>query len=94
MNRANYTIEDENEVRVLIKDVGPWDQHPTVTNDAERVVEDLAGMLNGRELHYIDSEGDIDQLLVSDGKFAGFNILPRRDPPTSLGGIFGRKPLL
>jgi hypothetical protein len=37
------------------------------------VVEDLASMLNGRRLFYYDSEGELTELLVKDGKFAGFN---------------------
>lgn len=57
---------------VLIRDLGPWDKHLTVTNDAEWVVEHLASMLEGRRLFYIDSSGAKDELVVKDGKFAGF----------------------
>ena len=65
---------------LVIRDVGPWDRHPTVTNDAEAVVEELvsAGCLPpGRRLLYIDSEGRKDELLVEDGRFAGFSPGPR-----------------
>jgi hypothetical protein len=41
-------------------------------------VEELAPILNGRRLEYIDSDGRRDQLLVKDGKFAGFAPCPRR----------------
>ena len=72
MSRANYqVIEDTDEV-LCIEDLGPWDQHLSVTNDAENVVAELAGVLNGRRLEYIDSCGDRDQIRVVDGQFAGF----------------------
>jgi hypothetical protein len=58
-----------------IQDVGPWDRHPTVTNDAEWVVADLArkGLLpEGRRLFYLNSDGQRDELLHADGRFVGF----------------------
>lgn len=86
--QANYAIIDQNETRVLIKDIGPWDKYMTITNAAETVVAELAGILAGRELHYIDSEGETDQLLVKDGRFAGFKFIDnaRRGKPT--GDVF------
>jgi len=72
MRRANYEIVEQNETFVLIRDLGPWSEHPTVTNAAEDVVEELAPLLRGRRLEYFDSEGQRDQLLVVNGKFAGF----------------------
>ena len=72
MRCANYTIVAENEKELVIMDVGPWDQYPTITNSAEEVVEQLAGRLNGRRLMYYDSDNQLDQLLVKDEKFAGF----------------------
>jgi hypothetical protein len=73
MNRnPRYSIVTQSNEFLLIQDVGPWDKHLTVTNGAEIVVEELAPVLNGRKLLYIDSEGNRDQLLVKDGKFAGF----------------------
>lgn len=44
----------------------------TITNGAEGVVEELAPMLAGRRLFYVDTEGRVDELLVKDGRFAGF----------------------
>ena len=76
MRRANYAIVLESDDCVLIRDIGPHDQFFTVTNAAEEVVAELAPMLRGRRLEYYDSDGDRDQLLVQDGKFAGFVILP------------------
>jgi hypothetical protein len=54
---------------------GPWDQHPTITNDAEYVVAMLArtGICNVfRRIFYYDSEGDLAELLTRDGRFVGF----------------------
>lgn len=63
---------------ILIRDIGPWTQHPTVTNDAKGVVQRLAraGYLpNGRRLFYFDSENHMDEILVKNGCFAGFMVL-------------------
>lgn len=73
--RARYEKVSAEAARLVIRDLGPWDIHPTVTNDAENVVAELAeeGMLwDGRRLFYYDSEGRLDELLVRDGRFAGF----------------------
>jgi len=75
MRRANYEILKDEPDMLLIRDIGPWTEHPTVTNDAEGVVEDLAKqgrMPAGRRLVYYDSEGELDEILVKDGKFVGF----------------------
>jgi hypothetical protein len=69
---ANFEIVLERPDRLVIKDLGPWDKHFTVTNDAEWVVSQVASRLNGRMLLYFDSEGELDQILVQDGRFAGF----------------------
>lgn len=73
--KANYIILQETASRIVIRDVGPWDRHFTVTNDAENVVLELAkqGKLPaGRRLFYYDSENDLDEILIKNGKFAGF----------------------
>lgn len=73
MRRANYRYEVRAD-HVMIEDLGPWDQHPTVTNDAENVIEDLRrqGILGQRRVLYRDSEGRIDELVHQDGRFVGF----------------------
>lgn len=66
---------------LIIRDLGPWDRHLTVTNDAERVVAALIrqGHLSpGQRLLYYDSEGMLDEILVKDGAFAGFAPGPGR----------------
>jgi hypothetical protein len=72
MNHANFSIVGEGTDRLLIRDEGPWDKHPSITNDAEWVVEELACRLFGRRLFYIDSDSQTDELVVKDGRFAGF----------------------
>ncbi len=82
MKRANYQIvEDLTGRPLVIKDLGPWDQHPTITNDAEGVVAELhlRGVLPAdRRLLYYDSEGQLDEILLDvAGCFAGFAPGPR-----------------
>lgn len=82
MNRkANYvTVMQGDSNRLLIRDIGPWDTHPSVTNDAENVVQELVreGMLPvGRRLFYYDSDGQMDEILVKGGTFVGFAPGPR-----------------
>lgn len=80
MKRAQYEVVRDMPDHMTIRDLGPWDQFPTVTNDAENVVLDLADLLGNRRLLYIDSEGKLDELLVKDGRFAGFAPGPGRTP--------------
>lgn len=75
LKNANYQIIDNNHFRILIRDLGPWDQHKTVTNDAEAVVSDLKMWLGDRRLEYIDSDGKRGEILVHKGKFNGFSDL-------------------
>jgi hypothetical protein len=74
-HRANYRIVRKDRGQVIIEDIGPWDEHTSVTNDAENVVRELtaAGFIDdGRRLFYYDSEGRLDEILVKDGIFIGF----------------------
>ena len=72
---ARYRVIDVTPKSVLIRDLGPWNRHFTVTNDAENVVKEIVdkGFLEGRRLFYFDSEGELGELKVSEkGRFAGF----------------------
>lgn len=71
---ARYRVVESTRKSVLIRDLGPWDRHFTVTNDAENVVKGLveAGMLEGRRLYWFDSAGELGELKVENGRFAGF----------------------
>jgi len=69
---SNYRIIAERARYVVIEDMGPWDLFKSVTNVASEVVHELLPRLNGRQLYCIDSEGTMDQLVITDFKFAGF----------------------
>lgn len=71
---ARFRIEEVHADRVVIRDLGPWERHLTVTNDAEAVVALLAvcSDLGGRRLLYYDSADELTELLVRDGLFVGF----------------------
>jgi len=81
MNRsANYVIVAVGPDRIVIRDVGPWHEYMTVTNDAENVVRELTVqdlLPAGRRLFYYDSDGRLDEILVKDGTFVGFAPGPR-----------------
>lgn len=76
MNRARFGVMRSTATSLVIEDLGPWDQHPTVTNDAEGVVHRLhvSGRLSpGVRLFYYDSDGDYSELKHDGaGRFAGF----------------------
>ncbi len=85
MRHSRYQIiENKTGEPLVIRDVGPWDKHPSVTNDAENVVLELtaSGLLaRGRRLFYIDSDGAKDELLHDNGRFLGFAPGPERLHP-------------
>ena len=74
MNEAKWAVVEDTPQRLVIKDLGPWDKHPTITNDAENVVKLVYMMLEGRRLFYYDSEDKLTELLVDQdfGRFIGF----------------------
>lgn len=74
MRAVNFEVLQQNDEMVLLEDLGPWDKYMTITNGAEEVVASVAPQLGCRRLEYIDSEGNRDQILVRDGKFAGFKL--------------------
>jgi hypothetical protein len=84
--QANFEVVSIDPEWLTIQDVGPWDQHPSVTNDVEGVVDRLSNILGTRRLRYYDSEGELDEIVVRDGKFAHFK--PIRD---EAGDVVGRE---
>jgi hypothetical protein len=76
MERAQYIIvSNVQDKPLVIQDIGPWDSFPTVTNAAETVVAELVAskhLTEGRRLLYYDSEGELDEIVVQNGRFAGF----------------------
>ncbi|HVI07010.1 MAG TPA: hypothetical protein VND65_01825 [Candidatus Binatia bacterium] len=81
---ARFRIEGSNPDVMLLRDLGPWNRYYTITNDAERVVERVLPMLGQRRLFYYDSEGELTELLVKDGRFAGFKPAPQGVPKKAL----------
>jgi len=69
---ASFNIVSELSDKIILEDLGPWDKHLTITNDAENVVKKLLPMLKGRRLLYYDSEGELTELIIKDGKFVTF----------------------
>ncbi len=79
-HHARYQIEATTESQVTIRDVGAHDGDLTVTNDAEWVVFAMLseGTLKpGQRLYYYDSDGALDEIVVHQGRFAGFAPVPR-----------------
>lgn len=78
MGRSSYVIVDpgqHGDNPLIIRDVGPWDQFLSVTNNAQQVVEELrvSGKLRvNQRLFYYDSEGQLDEILHKNGRFTGF----------------------
>lgn len=71
---ATFTICEVERTHLLIRD-NCLDGHKSVTNDAEAVIAKLqqAGLLpNGRRLFYLDSDGELGEIALTDGQFAGF----------------------
>ena len=71
-SKANYSVIEDCNEHVILSDVGPWSNFPTITNDADAVVKEWVLRLNGRRLYYFDSDNEIAELLIRDNKFAGF----------------------
>ena len=70
---ARYSILNVDGQFVWLNDLGPWSEFSTITNDAEGVVALVAQRYPNHRIKYYDSEGELTELLVKDGKFAGFN---------------------
>ena len=76
MRKATYTVVQEHP-SVIIRDDGPWDYKPTVTNDIENVVRELVkdGLLPfniNRLFYYYDSTCVLTGVTISKGEFCGF----------------------
>lgn len=87
-------VESETTPEILvIRDLGPWDAAPTITNSIEAVIEWLKthGLLPpGRRLFYYDSHGELTEAVIKDGRWDGYrfpDVVPFTGPrPTSPGG--------
>jgi hypothetical protein len=85
---AEFTIEEKPNGVLFLVDTG-HSHTKTVTNDAEYVVSQLVvfyGNLTGRTIYYRDSMNRVDELVVSNNKFAGFKAGPAHfNTPEPLG---------
>lgn len=78
--RANIKVVEQGPDKLVIRDIGPHNKYMTVTNDAECVVDELVvrGILKSNQrLFYYDSDGQLDEIVVKDNRFAGFQTGPR-----------------
>jgi len=73
-NRSNYRIIYEDEYKIILKDLGPHDIYPTITNDAENVIQDLEHEQKLKLIYYMGSDGIKTRLITNDDKFIGFEI--------------------
>jgi len=71
---ARFSIVRSDANSITIRDEGPWDEVPTVTNDAEDVVRRMIADygLGSRRLFYYDSDGELTELVVENGAFARY----------------------
>lgn len=74
---ANYAIvRDKKPNYVILQDLGPHYLYPTITNSAERVVEEL-DLPKGCKLYYYDSENELSEIMIQDRLFGGFKHVPK-----------------
>ena len=77
MNKSKFYVAHLDAEKVLIVDVG---EGLSITNDAENVVMKLnadllaggSGGIQGRQVFYRDTNGDIDEMITGNGEFIGF----------------------
>jgi len=81
MNSAKFEVVRSDNETVVLRDVGPWSKHPTVTNDAEQVVESLGNWVGNRRLLYYDSDGELTELRHDGTKFTGFAFVKPEGKP-------------
>lgn len=69
---ANFQVLEVTQERIVIMDLMTG---ASVTNDAERVIDDLLfqyGSVPERRYFYRDTQGVFDELVIDSGRFAGF----------------------
>lgn len=77
--KANYRMVGNTPELIILQDVGPWDRYMTITNAAEILVAEIEEVygIGNRQLLYYDSDDELTELLVKDGRFAGFAPVPK-----------------
>jgi len=74
-NKAEFSIQVDAPGYVYIIDTGHNHGKRTITNDAENVVSELYGLiddLKSKRIFYLDSDGRIDEIIHSAGRFVTF----------------------
>jgi len=69
MKRASYIYVGSNDTTVYISDLNIG---MSVTNDAERVVEEIIPRFKGKRIVYKDTDGRWDELVHDGHQFTGF----------------------
>lgn len=59
MRHAQFEVVNRSPDVIVLRDIGPWDRYPTITNDAEWVIDQFPDY---PEVHYYDSEGVLSSL--------------------------------
>lgn len=75
MISCNFEIIKNTTEYLLIKDVGPYDQYMSVTNDVENLIEHLYNsdvLCDKQSLLYIDSSNRVDEIVHLSGNFICF----------------------
>ncbi len=72
--KANYVVRERTKERIVLEDTGPRDRYMTITNAAETTVAEVERDfgIGNRKLFYYDSDGELTELVVKDGKFVRF----------------------
>lgn len=87
MKAPQYEVVKESPKALLLRDTGDHSVCLTITNGIERVVQEVADRLGDRRLFYQDSDGELTEVSVLYGSFAGFiTDLKRSDVSDVLGG--------
>jgi len=88
MRCAKYIVVKDDYLQkepLVLRDVGPWDAHPTLTNGIEEVVNSLiekGALPGGRRLLYYDSEGQLTEALIENGKFSAYGLVRNEEGDT------------
>ena len=72
--KADFFIEEVTDKYILILDLHDMFGNMTITNDVEAVVEHISklGILEDKDLYYVSTDGRVDKIQHSDGKFVSF----------------------
>lgn len=71
---SNYYVAEVTDTRIAVVD---RDEGRSVTNDAENVVRQLEGTVDGgvglRKVYYRETDGRFDELVIKGGRFVRFS---------------------